>query len=621
MDEKKEKILVADNAWEIYPGPILVLAGPGTGKTYQLAKRIQYLVNVKNVSPSEITVITFTREAAKSMKNKLRTRGKEEYIEEEKRPNRISTMHSLAYSIVQENHNFFGLPKNFEIIEEVDLIKTLIQDAALILGFNAKEAKIAFEERLSGALSYSEKSCKILDKYEEILKTNSAIDQDGLILWTCRFLTQDEKTKKRYLSKTKYLLVDEYQDINEAQFEFIKLLSQENKEGMFVVGDDDQSIYSWRGGSPIFIRNFHKNFGEGSTIIRMKTSHRCLCNILDCANSVVTAYDKSRIPKETPVYEREEKGEVFLHNCPSDTREAEIIISILSEEAKIAEETKDCSKDAFVLVLNKYYAQKIKYILQRSDINFEVGLRGEKTSVDVLFDAKKAVADLNNNLNLRWLIELMIDGGNTSLPTRRVRSLEAVEIRRKGLLKIAKLWKETSIKKGLWEVICEIANKDNLVKELMEKINNLQESYHKKSVPKLLYAFASELNLWPSKEKLFEDLQYDKIGVSGVSKNHYYRVRILTIQGAKGQEANSVFIIGLEDGIFPKEKDPEKKAEEARRCFVAMTRAKEKLHLFYCRTRSKKITFAKSSYPLQPSCFLKCLSEDKIIQKYHPRKS
>lgn len=270
-------------------GPLLLLAGPGTGKTYNLAKRIKYLVENKNVQPNNITVITFTAAAARNMQDRISDHSITDlYIPNEKQPKMICTMHSLGNRIIMEKSSDLGFKETLQVINSDRLQKLIFEDAAQLVEFNRSDGMEAQKCRQYGECNRTdEKKCKICKKYEEILRSCSAIDYNDQILLACTLLKQDALLLEKYQSYCKNLLVDEYQDINVAQFELIRLLTKGQGNGLFVVGDDDQSIYSWRGGSPRFIRKFTEYFGQGAQVKPLQKSFRCHPNLLKGAVSIV----------------------------------------------------------------------------------------------------------------------------------------------------------------------------------------------------------------------------------------------------------------------------------------------------------------------------------------------
>lgn len=244
------------------PGPLLFLAGPGTGKTYRLAKRIKYLVETKGVPPEEITVITFTAAAARNMRQRISDAEKPElFLPFKQQPKCIRTMHSLGYGILKEDPNSPGF-KEAAVLDSLAVQTILMEDAAQLGGYMRGDAPLAGDCRRCGNCTPCDcAKCKICEQYRNILQACRAIDYDDQILMACKVLRQNPDLLARYRQSCRHLLIDEYQDINAAQFELIKMLCEGQEEGLFVVGDDDQSIYSWRGGSPEFIRRFQRDFG------------------------------------------------------------------------------------------------------------------------------------------------------------------------------------------------------------------------------------------------------------------------------------------------------------------------------------------------------------------------
>src|SRR6266849_1543437 len=211
-----QQVIVSDDAYKHYPGPILVLAGPGTGKTYQLAKRIQFLTTELRATADEITVITFTQEAAQSMRKKLQEKGKPEFVPEDRRPGIISTMHSLGHKIIEENLRKAGLCADFKVLEREELREIIFIDAALRVNESEGQGLVAFDERRKGMRQLSDVSKKIGTEYERLLRACNYIDFDDQIGLACELLSQNDRIGSQWRGRARYLLVDEYQDINAA---------------------------------------------------------------------------------------------------------------------------------------------------------------------------------------------------------------------------------------------------------------------------------------------------------------------------------------------------------------------------------------------------------------------
>lgn len=614
---------ISDNAYKYNGGPVLLLAGPGTGKTGQLAQRIKFLTSEKGASADEITVITFTSEAAKGMRAKLEEQGSNEYIEPANRPSRIFTMHSLGHQVLSENLVKVGLKENFYVVEDSRIREPIMRDAAILLGYTEKDAKEAFRDRTTANAQASEKSKKIVPKYEEILRACNAIDHDDQINLACKLFNEDENILKKYSQNSKYLLVDEYQDINQGQYELIELLSKENRTGLFVVGDDDQSIYSFRGGTPTFIRNFKNHFGSSSAIIQMQTSRRCPANVLECANSVVTKFDSQRLPKGNYIYKKTDPGKVVVHDCPSDDREAEIIGAILKGDGESLNLCDQCNqlpkRTYFILVPNKNYSQKIQRKLKHFGIAFDSKF-GETSKGFSPFVLIKDWVKTSSSFQTRQITELLIESGVIeNLPNSKVKLKQKIDARLKGLKDIASLWnKVITDHKSFTEILEEETKKNVTAKEIFEKLQELRLSYEKGKVSDFLQKVALYTKPWSSLDNFFDDISNEAVRLP----SHGPHVRILTLQSSKGLQANLVFIIGLEEDAIPrKTSNDEALAEEARLFFVGMTRAEDQLHLFKCRKRTSASSYKPTPNEIKQSRFLEYFPTDKHEKQFHQSKS
>ena len=233
--------------------PLLILAGPGMGKTYALAYKIKHLVVDEEVDPDKIAVITFTNEAKINMRKKINLKNDENiYIEDELQPSSINTMHQFGYSIVRDNCSRLGFKQNLQTLPSGSLKEIIMKDCSQIIGAKRENVKETIKCRQEGECIKVKDSlkCKICTEYRKLLRKFSYIDYDDQILLACKLLEDHEDILKKVQNKVEYLLVDEYQDINYAQWKLIKLLSEGKTENLLVVGDDDQSIYGFRGGSP-----------------------------------------------------------------------------------------------------------------------------------------------------------------------------------------------------------------------------------------------------------------------------------------------------------------------------------------------------------------------------------
>ena len=275
-------------AVKITDGPLLILAGPGSGKTRVITYKIAYLLEQGKAKPWEVLAITFTNKAAKEMKERLHN-----LIEEDIKGMQISTFHSFGLRVIKEYYDFFGLDRTFTIIDESDsisLIKKIIKE------LNLDEKKYiprAIKNKISGAKNellnpegfkvfartpYDEDVVKIYKKYEEKLKRNSSVDFDDLLMLPIELFRKDKEALEHYQNRYKYVFIDEYQDTNEAQYLLSKMISDKYKN-ICVVGDESQSIYSWRGANYKNILNFEKDY-KNAKVILLEQNYRSTKTII-----------------------------------------------------------------------------------------------------------------------------------------------------------------------------------------------------------------------------------------------------------------------------------------------------------------------------------------------------
>ncbi len=536
---------------------------------------------------------------------------------EEKRPRTIKTMHSLGHAIIEENIKETVLSADFRVIEEEDIRKILFVDAALRVNESESDGGAALEDRIKGKTKLSDKCLRISGEYEKLLRSCNCIDFDDQILMACKLLRDSPRIRARWQARSKHLLVDEYQDINSAQFELICLLSEATREGLFVVGDDDQSIYRFRGGSPEFIRQFVVHFGSNAKVIQMKTSRRCKRNILSAANALVEQHDSGRVPKTSPEFIEQEPGDVFIHDCPSDDREAEIIAAIIKDEINA---TGKEARGAFILIPNRHYAMKLEIALTSSGIGYSVRL-GESSPIQKLLLTRDWAEQTAENLLTRQVMHLVIESGQCKIPSRKSKIAPKVALREASLKAIAGMWDRVLLPgESLFNVLEDVSKNSPECKDLFEKMSVIRNAYEA-DLGEFLKAVSCYVKPWPGKAAFFremENIEQSKRRPAPVGK---FQVRIMSFQSSKGLEANSVFVIGLEEGKFPTDSSPEVVAEEARLVFVAMTRAQDKLHLFHSRKRTSSISLSSKSHQLTQSSFLTGLVIPKDKRIYHPSKS
>jgi DNA helicase-2/ATP-dependent DNA helicase PcrA len=608
---------------EVYKmsGPILLLAGPGTGKTYSLAKRIKYLVEDRFTNPENIAVITFTASAARNMHERISDSSNQElYVHPESQPNLISTMHSLGYRILREKAPALGLKDDIRVVYSDNLRNILVEDAAQLAGFQREDAGETAKCRQYGKCFRSgEKKCKVCDEYRKVLNCCSAIDYDDQIMLACKVLREDSDLLKKYRLRCQHLLVDEYQDINAGQFELIQILSEDQREGLFVVGDDDQSIYSWRGGSPEFIRNFGKHFGSEAKIIPLEKSFRCHPHILEGALSVVAEYDKKRLSKHKLEYKTEVGAKIKVHNVPSDKKEASVVRRIVEKAIP--------SRSVLILLPHRGFSKAIVEELRRAGIRFTAPIPTPGEGVPLLSTLSRWLVNTADSLSFRECLEACINNPDFGIPSKESKKKEKLEDRERNLHKISALWKHLigGDAKSFWHSLELRKNGGDLYSKTFSAFDNIRSLYDSQDGPaSFLYEVVKVLHPWKRTKDLLEELES---WVESSGQVFYIgqraSVQLMTLPGAKGLEADVVCVVGLEEGILPRSGSSEEDiAEQSRLMFVSMTRAIEELHILHARKRSGALMFRpiyrKGKPPdLQRSRFIDSIPNEHKEVQYH----
>jgi len=568
-------------------GPILLLAGPGTGKTFTLALRLKYLIDEMSVDPNEITVITFTSDAAKNMRARISNPDSDEvYLPYTKQPSNIITMHSLGFKIIRSHPEKIGLQENTKLIPG-DLEKhILLGDAAQISG----EDRITGEDtaicrQLGHCEPEESPKCKVCSTYKSILRKCSSVDYDEQILLAVEILRDNPDIHADVLHNTKHLLVDEYQDINWAQHQLIQLLCSGNEKGLFVVGDDDQSIYSWRGGSPAFIRDFRGDYGKEANVIPLNKSWRCHPNILEGSLNVVAKHDVDRLPKEKFEYHINEGPTIKVHNAPSDKKEAKIVRAIVQSALP--------SQDVLILVPQRQFADAISAELRLHQIGFSTRTPIPGVGLPLLSRLKDWVDNPLDSVALRRCIESYLDRIGSPVPTKRVRKADKKQERQEAFLLIANLWNMVLEGKSdsLWTSLNAQKDDKEIYSSLYDSLTLLLNQYSgKHDITEFITNISKSLSPWRNISPFLDEVVSWVDAIRQVSfEGSDSPVRIMTFQGAKGLEAQVVCVLGLEEGVIPRTEDDV--PEQSRLLFVTMTRAINELHLFHARVRSSNLLF------------------------------
>ena len=611
-------------AVEKVEGPLLVLAGAGSGKTKVLTTRIAYLIEEKNISPYNILAITFTNKAAKEMQARVIN-----LVGEYAKNMQISTFHSFGLRILRENYDKLGYDKNFVIMDSEDSL-TVVKKILKEMNLDPKEYNPnAIRNKISGcknemmspidyeryASSEFEKIVlSVYEKYEMKLKNNNSVDFDDLLILPIKLFTKDEDILDRYQEKFKYILIDEYQDTNEAQYRLTKLLAAKYRN-ICVVGDENQSIYSFRGANYRNILNFEKDYKEAE-VIKLEQNYRSTLNILNAANSVIK---NNQNRKDKNLWSDKGNGDkIKYYRSDSEKDEARFVAKTIKSLIDSGESLDE------IAILYRTNAQS--RILEEEMLKESIPYRvvGSYT-----FYSRKEIKDLMAYLRLihnekdNVSLTRVINVPKRGIGLKSIANLTAkADIENKSMYEVIDSGKELEFKKviedlkkvsenvTLTELIDKVLDTTGYRKELESehtleadiRLENLEEF---KSITK---SFEDRDGLVSLEDFLFE--------VSLVSDKDEYqdgsnKVSLMTVHSVKGLEYNNVFVVGLEEGIFPHMNslmDNNELEEERRLAYVAITRAKERLYLLNARRR---MLYGKDSIN-PPSRFIGEIEKDLI---------
>jgi len=615
-------------------GPLLVLAGAGSGKTRVITHRIVHLIH-QGIAPKNILAVTFTNKAAKEMRERV-----EKLVHEFPPSDRavidgmptVTTFHALGVRILREHHDVLGLRRHFTIYDRSDSLRAIKQSLERA-NYNPKEFEprkilgkisrakgdaktpIEFKETSS---SYPDRvAAEVWIHYEEIMRGEHALDFDDLLIKTLRLIEEYPHVREVLQNRYQYIHIDEYQDTNRVQFEIVRLLTGK-EHNLCVVGDIDQNIYSWRGADIKNVLQFEKHFPNTKTIL-LEENYRSTKNIIGASNDVIVK-NKNRVSKE-----------VFTSNEEGEKISLYVAMSGIDEAQYIAKTAKDLvaggTSPSSIAVLYRTNFQS--RVLEEAFLDYGVPyqLLGTK------FFERKEVKDVLSYLRLA-----LNPGGTADLarvinePARgigKITMLKVMEGKRgelKGVIleKVARFDQimvdiaDTARTKPIMDTVKFIIARTGIETELkksgteddLSRLENLRELV-------TLAARYSELDPEDAVEALLENaaLQSDQDELK--DKEEQDAVRLMTVHSAKGLEFPDVFISGLEEGLFPHERldDAETDHEEERRLFyVALTRAGKKLFLSYAHMR----TIYGSQRINVPSSFLNDIST-KYIESKNPR--
>jgi len=613
-------------------GPLLIMAGAGSGKTRVLTTKVAYLIEKLGVNPYQILAITFTNKAAKEMKSRL-----VDLVGTNAKDIQVSTFHSFGLKLVRENYERLGYSSNFVIMDSDDsltVIKKILKEMELDPKiYNPKgiknkisgcknELMNAHDYEKYASSDYEQVVFKVFKKYDETLKSNNAIDFDDLLVLPIKLLKQNKDILEKYQERFKYILIDEYQDTNEAQYLLSKLISNKYKN-ICVVGDQDQAIYSWRGANYKNILNFEKDYPNAKTIL-LEENYRSTKTILDAANSVIKN-NKNR--KEKNLWSQKGIGDkIKYYRAYDEKNEARVVVSEIKQlkneginydDIAILYRTNAQSRILEEELLRENMPYKVigsMYFYNRKEIKDLMAylrlIHNEKDNVSLL----RVINTPKRGIGLRTIQTL-----TNKADLENISIYDAIEANKelefkKIIEKLKKLKDNMSLTELIDQVLeisglkSELENEKTLEAEI--RLENLEEF---KSITK---AFEEREGLVSLEEFLLE--------VSLISDVEEYkdgnnRISLMTVHSVKGLEFDYVFVVGMEEGIFPHINslmDNSELEEERRLCYVAITRAKEKLYLMNARRR---MLFGKDQIN-PPSRFLNEIDSNLVEQNFKDEK-
>nr|WP_315047412.1 UvrD-helicase domain-containing protein [uncultured Leptotrichia sp.] len=620
-------------AAEKIEGPVLILAGAGSGKTRTVTYRIAHMIKEKNISPLNILALTFTNKAAREMKERA-----EELIGEENSYNLVvSTFHSFAVRILKTYSERIGYGRNFNIYD-VDDQKSIITKIKKEMNIKDDIAPGRIANRISklkeDGVGLNEVSRQldlripanrlfydIYKKYDEVLKANNAMDFSDLLL-NARRLLDDKYVLDIIQNRYQYIVVDEYQDTNNIQYEIINLIAAKYRN-ICVVGDEDQSIYAFRGANIENILNFEKDYPDAYTI-KLERNYRSTKRILDTANELIRNNKSSKGKKLWTDGSEGEKIKIFNAKTPYD--EAEFIVKEIKAKSKSGVDYKDMT----ILYRTNAQSRVLEEKLLEGNVPYKIygGMQffQRKEIKDIL-----AYLNLLNNRNDNHNFYRIINVPKRSIGEKTLEKIAEIANERnipmldalqfvdetnirgavKNTLKdfynmiqgIYLSLDELSVKEVFDEVITKTKyfdsiedNKEDRVKNIEELLNSIIE-LEKRNPHVSLADYLDMVSLTASTDEMEENENF---------------VKLMTIHSSKGLEFDYVFIAGMEDGLFPScsfESSEEDIEEERRLCYVAVTRAKKELYISYA---SERMTWGQMNYNRKPSRFIYEMKQDNL---------
>ena len=630
--EQKKAVLCTE-------GPLLVFAGAGSGKTRVITNRIAYLIIGKNVNPENIMAVTFTKKAAGEMQERVTSLLDELNYSNKGLPT-IGTFHSIGAMMLRANAKEIGLTRNFSIYDSDDsenVIKEILNEMKIdtkqirpesIAHFidTAKNEMISPEQFGYHYSGYIEDiASEIYPEYQKRLLAQNSVDFSDLLYLTVKLLEENEVVRKKYQELYRYILIDEYQDTNNAQYQFAKIISDKHKN-ICVVGDDDQGIYAWRGANIKNIQSFEDDF-DGVSVIKLEQNYRSTKNVIEAAVNVIKQ-NNSRVDKV--LWTDNNEGEkITIYQALDQEDEALYVM----QQVKNLQQQMIPLKNIAVLYRTNYQSRAIEEALLKSGLPYKLvgGFRfyERKEIKDIIsylrfcFNLKdelslnriinipsrkmgpKAIADIHSlakdiGITIGELVALAYTVVNPELEDeiligrKKIEEVASAKDRWEKYTGVVNLFGNlyfTAQKETLLETIENVLKNTKYIesfddgseqaqmqKENIQELKNVASLYSNKYGAKSLEIFLNEVNLIEQEQGKNQD-----------GTNNY--LNLMTLHSSKGLEFDYVFMIGMEEGLLPHSRafvDEGELEEERRLCYVGITRAKQKLFMTFAESRQTR---------------------------------
>ncbi|MGG4455758.1 DNA helicase PcrA [Brevibacillus porteri] len=613
--EQREAVLTTE-------GPVLILAGAGSGKTKVLTQRIAYLISAKQVAPWSILAITFTNKAAREMQNRVAAiiggaAAQDAWL---------STFHSLCVRILRRDIDRLGINRSFSILDagdQLSVVKQCLKELnidpkqyeprSILAAISGAKNELTDPEtytRLAGD-PFAQVAAKVYTAYQKKLRNNQSLDFDDLIMTTVRLFKEVPEVLEFYQKKFRYIHVDEYQDTNRAQYLLISMLADKSRN-VCCVGDADQSIYKWRGADISIILNFEKDYPEAK-LIKLEQNYRSTKTILQAANQVIA---NNKLRKEKKLWTENPGGDkIMCFQGDSEHDESYFIVDTIRKQmaqykrydkfavlyrtnaqSRVVEEVFIKSNIPYTIVGGtKFYDRKeIKDILAYlrlisnpdDDISLQRIINVPKRNIgDTTVDKLQAYA----NANGQSLFQAIQETAYMGLPSRTTNAILSFNDLISNLMQMTDYLSVTEL---VEEVLKRSGYRDSLKEEktleAQARLENIEEflsvtqEFERKNEDKSLLAFLTDLALVADIDSLGDDGAQEEVSAEG-------QVVLMTLHSAKGLEFPVVFLVGCEEGVFPHSRslfDDAEMEEERRLAYVGITRAEERLYMTCARMRT-----------------------------------